>query len=265
MVPLSWFESFSHLNSQINNHRKTPSCPSTYTGVLQQRFSWVGDGLLGKTWCLSQHATELLPRLFSLYSLLFYILSPKEFFGKDRPHQLALNKSITAYQLRNLAHDTEYVISLYVLFGSVEGPGITTSARTCEYRQDVQVATTAHNPCMAGSTLCIPTKPSHRVSCTPLTSPHVGGTVVVVLCPADLLCLVAETVNPKGSGFSAWESSDANWSQCALQWICSCATGLGRASGMNCPTCAHWAFRHPEIKTNGQSLQHCQRVQLEKR
>ncbi|KAM6146566.1 uncharacterized protein FYN12_014259 [Phoenicopterus ruber ruber] len=53
-----------------------------------------------------------------------------EFFGKDRPRQLALNKSITAFQLRNLAHDTEYVISLYVLFGSVEGPGITTSART---------------------------------------------------------------------------------------------------------------------------------------
>ncbi|XP_062436150.1 collagen alpha-1(VII) chain-like isoform X7 [Rhea pennata] len=53
-----------------------------------------------------------------------------EFFGKDRPRQLALNKSITAYQLRNLSHDTEYVISLYVLFGSVEGPGITTSART---------------------------------------------------------------------------------------------------------------------------------------
>ncbi|PKK22055.1 collagen alpha-1(VII) chain [Columba livia] len=54
-----------------------------------------------------------------------------EFFGKDRPRQLALNRSITSYQLRNLAHDTEYVISLYVLFGSVEGPGITTSARTC--------------------------------------------------------------------------------------------------------------------------------------
>ncbi|KAM6384248.1 uncharacterized protein FN964_009897 [Alca torda] len=53
-----------------------------------------------------------------------------EFFDKDRPRQLALNRSITAYQLRNLAHDTEYVISLYVLFGSVEGPGITTSART---------------------------------------------------------------------------------------------------------------------------------------
>ncbi|NXJ66002.1 CO7A1 protein, partial [Rostratula benghalensis] len=48
----------------------------------------------------------------------------------DRPRQLALNRSITAYQLRSLAHDTEYVISLYVLFGSVEGPGITTSART---------------------------------------------------------------------------------------------------------------------------------------
>ncbi|NXN34947.1 CO7A1 protein, partial [Rhinoptilus africanus] len=48
----------------------------------------------------------------------------------DRPRQLALNRSITTYQLCNLAHDTEYVISLYVLFGSVEGPGITTSART---------------------------------------------------------------------------------------------------------------------------------------
>ncbi|XP_065599889.1 collagen alpha-1(VII) chain-like [Cyrtonyx montezumae] len=53
-----------------------------------------------------------------------------EFFGRDRPQQLALNKSITTYQLHNLIHDTEYVISLYVLFGSVEGPGITTSART---------------------------------------------------------------------------------------------------------------------------------------
>ncbi|KAM9389351.1 uncharacterized protein LRP34_008249 [Phaethornis superciliosus] len=53
-----------------------------------------------------------------------------EFFGKDHPHQVALNKSITSYQLHNLAHDTEYMISLYVLFGSVEGPGITTSART---------------------------------------------------------------------------------------------------------------------------------------
>ncbi|XP_054033821.1 collagen alpha-1(VII) chain-like [Dryobates pubescens] len=53
-----------------------------------------------------------------------------EFFGRDHPHQLALNRSVTAYQLHNLAHDTEYVISLYVLFGSLEGPGITTSART---------------------------------------------------------------------------------------------------------------------------------------
>ncbi|KAH1187770.1 hypothetical protein KIL84_020519, partial [Mauremys mutica] len=53
-----------------------------------------------------------------------------EFFHKDRPRQLALNSSTTAYQLRNLAHDSEYVISLYVLFGSAEGPGITASART---------------------------------------------------------------------------------------------------------------------------------------
>ncbi|XP_066175632.1 collagen alpha-1(VII) chain-like [Sylvia atricapilla] len=53
-----------------------------------------------------------------------------EFFGKDRPRHLALNKSVTSHQLRGLAPDTEYVISLAVLFGSGEGPGITTSART---------------------------------------------------------------------------------------------------------------------------------------
>ncbi|KAI5618022.1 collagen alpha-1(VII) chain [Silurus asotus] len=48
-----------------------------------------------------------------------------EFTGRDRPRQLALNKSITEYLLKNLVHDTEYVVSLYVLFGSVVGPGIT--------------------------------------------------------------------------------------------------------------------------------------------
>uniref|UniRef100_A0A8C5M407 Collagen alpha-1(VII) chain n=1 Tax=Leptobrachium leishanense TaxID=445787 RepID=A0A8C5M407_9ANUR len=53
-----------------------------------------------------------------------------EFIGKDRPRQLALNSSITSYQLKNLAHNTEYVISLYVLFGSAVGPGISTTART---------------------------------------------------------------------------------------------------------------------------------------
>ncbi|XP_078504941.1 uncharacterized protein LOC144763327 [Lissotriton helveticus] len=53
-----------------------------------------------------------------------------EFIGRDRPRQLALNTSSTSYQLKNLAHDTEYVISLYVLFGSIVGPGISTTART---------------------------------------------------------------------------------------------------------------------------------------
>lgn len=48
-VLLSWFGSFSHSNSQISNHRKTLSCPSAHMGVLQQRFNWIGDGLLGKT------------------------------------------------------------------------------------------------------------------------------------------------------------------------------------------------------------------------
>ncbi|NXD29651.1 CO7A1 protein, partial [Spelaeornis formosus] len=53
-----------------------------------------------------------------------------EFFGKDRPRHLALSKLVTSHQLRSLAPDTEYMISLSVLFGAGEGPGITTSART---------------------------------------------------------------------------------------------------------------------------------------
>ncbi|KAE8616744.1 hypothetical protein XENTR_v10008878 [Xenopus tropicalis] len=53
-----------------------------------------------------------------------------EFIGKDRPRQLALNSSITTYQLKHLVHNTEYVLSLYVLFGSVVGPGISTTLRT---------------------------------------------------------------------------------------------------------------------------------------
>lgn len=56
-----------------------------------------------------------------------------EFVGRDRPRQLALNGSTTEYQLKNVAHDTEYVLSLYVLFGSVVGPGISATFRTCEY------------------------------------------------------------------------------------------------------------------------------------
>ncbi|XP_029969913.1 collagen alpha-1(VII) chain [Salarias fasciatus] len=53
-----------------------------------------------------------------------------EFLGRDRPRQLALNGSTTEYQLKNVAHDTEYVLTLYVLFGSVVGPGIATTFRT---------------------------------------------------------------------------------------------------------------------------------------
>ncbi|XP_035852104.1 collagen alpha-1(VII) chain isoform X2 [Sander lucioperca] len=53
-----------------------------------------------------------------------------EFVGRDRPRQVALNGSTTEYQLRNAAHDTEYVLSLYVLFGSVVGPGISATFRT---------------------------------------------------------------------------------------------------------------------------------------
>ncbi|KFP00360.1 hypothetical protein N300_00533, partial [Calypte anna] len=86
-------------------------------------LGWVGDEKHGGP---SQYGAELLSQLFNLSPFL----SSQEFFGKDHPHQVALNKSITSYQLHNLAPDTEYLISLYVLFGSGEGPGITTSART---------------------------------------------------------------------------------------------------------------------------------------
>lgn len=66
-------------------------------------------------------------RLSSKCCILF-----SEFVGRDRPRQLALNGSTTEYHLKNVAHDTEYVLTLYVLFGSVVGPGITATFRTCE-------------------------------------------------------------------------------------------------------------------------------------
>ncbi|XP_035466126.2 collagen alpha-1(VII) chain isoform X2 [Scophthalmus maximus] len=53
-----------------------------------------------------------------------------EFTGRDRPRQLALNGSTTEYHLKNVAYDTEYVLTLYVLFGSLVGPGITATFRT---------------------------------------------------------------------------------------------------------------------------------------
>lgn len=55
-----------------------------------------------------------------------------EFVGRDRPRQLALNTSTTQYQLKNVAHDTEYVLTLYVLFGAAVGPGIAATFRTCK-------------------------------------------------------------------------------------------------------------------------------------
>lgn len=56
-----------------------------------------------------------------------------EFVGRDRPRQLALNGSTTEYQLKNVAHNTEYVLTLYVLFGPVVGPGVSATFRTCEH------------------------------------------------------------------------------------------------------------------------------------
>ncbi|KAM8909698.1 uncharacterized protein col7a1l [Spinachia spinachia] len=54
----------------------------------------------------------------------------QEFVGRDRPRQLALNGSTTEHQLKNVAHDTEYVLSLYVLFGPSVGPGMSATFRT---------------------------------------------------------------------------------------------------------------------------------------
>ncbi|KAL0963044.1 hypothetical protein UPYG_G00348970 [Umbra pygmaea] len=54
----------------------------------------------------------------------------QEFVGRDRPRQVALNGTTTEYHLKNVVHDTEYVLSLYVLFGSLVGPGITATFRT---------------------------------------------------------------------------------------------------------------------------------------
>uniref|UniRef100_A0A3B4AFC7 Fibronectin type-III domain-containing protein n=1 Tax=Periophthalmus magnuspinnatus TaxID=409849 RepID=A0A3B4AFC7_9GOBI len=55
---------------------------------------------------------------------------PTPFVGRDRPRQLALNGTTTEYHLKHVAHDTEYVLTLYVLFGSVVGPGISATFRT---------------------------------------------------------------------------------------------------------------------------------------
>ncbi|XP_060698510.1 collagen alpha-1(VII) chain-like [Hemiscyllium ocellatum] len=53
-----------------------------------------------------------------------------EFIGSDRPRQVALNSSTTSYQLKNLVSNTEYVLSLYVVFGSAVGPGMTATMKT---------------------------------------------------------------------------------------------------------------------------------------
>ncbi|RMC10560.1 hypothetical protein DUI87_13365 [Hirundo rustica rustica] len=68
-----------------------------------------------------------------------------DFSGKDRPRHLALNRSVTSQRLRGLAPDTEYVISLSVLFGSGEGPGITTSARTAPLGSVSNFKVTSHS------------------------------------------------------------------------------------------------------------------------
>lgn len=58
---------------------------------------------------------------------------------------MALNGSATEYQLKSVAHDTEYVLTLYVLFGPVVGPGVSATFRTCEYPYLVWITLTFSN------------------------------------------------------------------------------------------------------------------------
>ncbi|NXB52826.1 CO7A1 protein, partial [Leucopsar rothschildi] len=67
-----------------------------------------------------------------------------EFFGKDRPRHVSLSKSVTSQRLGGLAPDTEYVISVSVLFGPGEGPGVTTSARTAPLGSVSNFKVTSH-------------------------------------------------------------------------------------------------------------------------
>ncbi|XP_069763800.1 collagen alpha-1(VII) chain [Narcine bancroftii] len=53
-----------------------------------------------------------------------------EFIGRDWHRHVVLNSSITSYQLKQLIANTEYVLSLYVVFGSVVGPGMRATLKT---------------------------------------------------------------------------------------------------------------------------------------
>ncbi|KAJ7329349.1 hypothetical protein JRQ81_015523 [Phrynocephalus forsythii] len=106
-----------------------------YTVTINPIFGVVeGPVVTAKATTLSSSAVQILKATdITINSALVFWNSVPGATGyrvTDRPQQLSLNSSTTAHRLRNLAHDTEYVISLYVLFGSVEGPGITITART---------------------------------------------------------------------------------------------------------------------------------------
>ncbi|XP_055509355.1 LOW QUALITY PROTEIN: collagen alpha-1(VII) chain-like [Leucoraja erinacea] len=53
-----------------------------------------------------------------------------EFTGRDRPRQVVLGSGITSHKLKHLIANTEYVLSLYVVFGPVIGPGMTATVKT---------------------------------------------------------------------------------------------------------------------------------------
>lgn len=102
-------------------------------GATGYRLAWgptQGDGLSLSVHLFCSHLVKARLLLQTRTDTFWCFFS--EFVGRDRPRQLALNSSTVEYQLKNVAHDTEYVLSLYVLFGSVVGPGISTTFKTCE-------------------------------------------------------------------------------------------------------------------------------------
>lgn len=124
-----------------------PVCQQDVTGGMGIYFDKIQ--MLGKKgggccfqrrehWCWARVHTESTSLRSKVsrgnVTLLLILILFSEFVGRDRPRQLALNGSTTEYHLKNVAHDTEYVLTLYVLFGSVVGPGITATFRTCEYQ-----------------------------------------------------------------------------------------------------------------------------------
>ncbi|XP_077196918.1 uncharacterized protein LOC143838901 [Paroedura picta] len=120
-----------------------------------------------------------------------------EFFGRDRPRQLTLNSSTTAHHLRNLAPSTEYMISLYVLFGSVEGPGITITARSSPlgYVSDFKV-TSSTSTSISLSWSAVPAATKYKIVWKPTGGKQEMGPAKSKLLGSRVLAYCLENLLP---------------------------------------------------------------------